>query len=216
MIIYMTTNNINGKKYIGKDVKNNPKYLGSGFDLQKAIKKYGKENFTKIILETCPNKEELWKREEYWLTLYNAKSNPEFYNRTNKAYGAWENRKYAPLSIETKNKMARSHKNIPLSESHKKSISQSMKGHSKSEEWKSNLSKSSSDSFGRPVLQKDLEGNLIQEWNTAKEASNSLNINYTAINNCCRFNEKNISPKRSNNKLGRYTSSSYIWEYKKI
>ena len=46
MIIYMTINNINGKKYIGKDVKNNPKYLGSGFDLQKAIKKYGKENLT--------------------------------------------------------------------------------------------------------------------------------------------------------------------------
>ena len=27
MVIYMTTNLINGKKYIGRDSKNNPKYL---------------------------------------------------------------------------------------------------------------------------------------------------------------------------------------------
>ena len=41
MVIYLTINKINGKKYLGKDVRNNPKYLGSGFDLKKAIEKYG-------------------------------------------------------------------------------------------------------------------------------------------------------------------------------
>jgi len=44
MIIYKTTNLINGKYYIGKDKYNNPSYLGSGFILYQAIKKYGKEN----------------------------------------------------------------------------------------------------------------------------------------------------------------------------
>jgi hypothetical protein len=30
MIIYKTTNLVNGKYYVGKDEKNNPEYLGSG------------------------------------------------------------------------------------------------------------------------------------------------------------------------------------------
>ena len=41
MIIYLTTNTINGKKYIGKDRNNLKSYLGGGTDLNKDIKKYG-------------------------------------------------------------------------------------------------------------------------------------------------------------------------------
>ena len=40
MVIYKTTNLVNGKQYIGKDTKNNPTYLGSGTFLKKAIQKY--------------------------------------------------------------------------------------------------------------------------------------------------------------------------------
>jgi group I intron endonuclease len=67
MIIYKTTNIINGKFYIGKDKHNNPEYLGSGILLKKAIEKYGIENFEKIILEYCANNEELSEREKYWI-----------------------------------------------------------------------------------------------------------------------------------------------------
>ena len=214
MVIYLTTNKINGKKYLGKDVQNNPKYLGSGLDLKKAIKKYGAENFKKTILEVCNNKEELWKREEYWLNYYDVKNNKEFYNRTNKAFGSWEGRKFDPITEETKQKMSMAHKDIPLSKEHKQAISDAMLGHSKTEEWKKNLSKSSTESFGRKVLQKDLEGNIIKEWNRGKQASQELNLNYTAINNCCRNNAKNISRQRDKSKFGKYTSQSYIWEYK--
>jgi len=214
MVIYLTTNKINGKKYLGKDVQNNPKYLGSGLDLKKAIEKYGVENFEKTILEICNNKEELWKREEYWLNFYDAKNNKTFYNRTNKAFGAWEGKKHTPITEKTRQKMSMAHKDIPLSKKHKQSISEAMMGHSKTEEWKKNLSKSSTESFGRKVLQKDLEGNIIKEWNSGKQASQELNLNYTAINNCCRNNAKNISRQRDKDKLGKYTSQSYIWEYK--
>jgi len=216
MVIYQTINLTNNKKYIGKDVNNNPKYLGSGLDLKKAIKKYGRKNFKKEILEHCNSKEELWQREEYWLNLFDVKSNPEFYNRTNKAYGSWEGRKYKPLSKTTKNKISMAHKGIPLSQDHKQSISKAMEGHSKNNEWRKNLSKSSSKSFGRPVLQKDLNGNIIKEWETGKLASQVLNLSYTAINNCCRNNDKNIIRQRDKNKLGKYTSFNYIWEYKII
>ena len=56
MIIYKTTNLINNKIYIGQDSRNNPYYYGSGTIITLAIKKYGKNNFKKEILETCNNK----------------------------------------------------------------------------------------------------------------------------------------------------------------
>lgn len=67
MIIYKTTNLINRKFYVGKDEKNNPNYLGSGINLNRAIKKYGRENFIKEIIEVCSTREELIEREKYWI-----------------------------------------------------------------------------------------------------------------------------------------------------
>jgi group I intron endonuclease len=72
MIIYRTTNLINQKFYIGKDTHNNPNYYGSGKKMKLAIKKYGKENFKKEILEICETKEQLNEREKYWIEKLNA------------------------------------------------------------------------------------------------------------------------------------------------
>lgn len=80
MIVYMTINLVNNKKYIGIDSRNKPDYLGSGKILKQAIKKYGKDNFHKIILEKCKNRKELLERERYWIKLYNAVENDDFYN----------------------------------------------------------------------------------------------------------------------------------------
>lgn len=88
MVVYMTTNLINGKKYIGRDSKNNPKYLGSGPAIKKAVGKYGESNFKKVILEVCKSKDHLIEREEYWLNYYDAGKNPMFYNMHNFGLGA--------------------------------------------------------------------------------------------------------------------------------
>ena len=80
--IYETTNLINGKKYIGKRVytKGWENYLGSGVLLKLAIEKYGKENFKRIILKECPDSATLEQEEKYYISLYNAVSNPAYYN----------------------------------------------------------------------------------------------------------------------------------------
>lgn len=74
--IYKTTNIINGKIYIGQRSTNiipkNDLYLGSGVVLKKAIKKYGRENFKREILEFCDTLEDLDKREIYLIDKYNS------------------------------------------------------------------------------------------------------------------------------------------------
>mgnify|MGYP003351799695 CR=1 FL=1 len=59
--IYKITNNINGKYYIGKHITNDPYdiYMGSGKAIRNAIKKYGKENFSKEILCLANTEEEM-------------------------------------------------------------------------------------------------------------------------------------------------------------
>jgi len=89
MIIYLTTNLINNKKYIGRDSRNIKSYYGGGNAIILAIKKYGKENFKKEIIEECNDFEHLKEREEYWLNYYNASKDPMFYNMINTSAG-WE------------------------------------------------------------------------------------------------------------------------------
>lgn len=51
-----------------------------------------------------------------------------------------------------------------------------------------------------PILQYSLDGEFLKEWESGKIASETLNINYCGINNCCK---------------GRYkTSGNFIWKYK--
>ena len=80
MVIYKTTNLINGKIYIGQDSNNDAKYLGSGLLLNYAIKKYGKENFIKEILQTCESKSDLNKFEKHWIQEFNSTDKRIGYN----------------------------------------------------------------------------------------------------------------------------------------
>ncbi len=82
MVIYKTTNLINNKIYIGQDSKNNPEYIGSGLQLLRAIKKYGKDNFKKEIVEECSSREQLDEREIFWINFYNSTNRHVGYNIT--------------------------------------------------------------------------------------------------------------------------------------
>lgn len=81
--VYVTTNLINGKKYIGRrkiNSKGTEHYLGSGKAFKRALKKYGKESFKREILEYANSEEELKNLEEYYITLADAHRDKGFYN----------------------------------------------------------------------------------------------------------------------------------------
>ena len=81
MYIYKIINKINNKIYIGQSEKDvNVEYIGSGKILLKAIKKYGKANFNKEIIETCDSKEQLNEREKHWIKFYNSNNRKIGYN----------------------------------------------------------------------------------------------------------------------------------------
>ena len=102
MIIYKTTNLINGKIYVGKDIKNDPDYLGSGIVLKKSMKKYGKVNFIKEVLETCFTRSELNEQEIFWIKKLRSTDKNIGYNISSGGDGG---NIYINLPVETKNKI---------------------------------------------------------------------------------------------------------------
>lgn len=74
-LIYKITNKLNGKIYIGQksyvDKSSMSDYYGGGVEIKRAIKKYGKENFTREILysrirdQATADSMEIWTIEKY-------------------------------------------------------------------------------------------------------------------------------------------------------
>ena len=78
--IYLTTNLVNGKQYIGQHYGElNDSYYGSGVIITKAIQEYGKENFTKEIL-AITTQEEIDELEKFYIAQFNAVESDNFYN----------------------------------------------------------------------------------------------------------------------------------------
>jgi len=97
--IYITTNMINGTRYIGQKIFNDKwtNYLGSGQYLKRAIKKYGKENFTREIIALGYDKEELNLLEIAFINNHNAIKSNDYYNI---ADGGNSGNKFAGFSEE--------------------------------------------------------------------------------------------------------------------
>lgn len=76
---------MNGMKYVGQmnNLERRIKEHRSGKQyIDKAIQKYGRENFTVEVLEECATREQLSEREIFWIAALNTKE-PNGYNRTN-------------------------------------------------------------------------------------------------------------------------------------
>jgi len=72
--IYLTTNIINNKIYIGKHKSEvfDPNYYGSGKLLRYALSKYGNVNFTVQMLQSCESLQELNQMEKFYIHQFNS------------------------------------------------------------------------------------------------------------------------------------------------
>jgi hypothetical protein len=78
--LYITTNLVNGKKYIGQTTSTRKTYMGSGYAIMAAFKKYGKENFVrKNIYEGEWELVDLLEQE--FIEKYDAVNSPLYYNQ---------------------------------------------------------------------------------------------------------------------------------------
>lgn len=70
--VYLTTNNVNGRMYVGqhKASKYDPSYYGSGKVLLQALEKYGKDAFSNKVLCWCDSKDELNDKEKEYIKQY--------------------------------------------------------------------------------------------------------------------------------------------------
>jgi len=109
--LYRTTNKENGKFYIGvrqtKKSIDKDRYMGSGKYLLRAIQKYGKDAFEKVILGQFENEEELYKAEAAFVTS-DLVSDPMCYNACTGGRGGfggvppWNKGKPCPLEVREK------------------------------------------------------------------------------------------------------------------
>lgn len=140
--VYLITNNINGKIYVGKHSTDNLNdcYMGSGKILKLAYNKYGVENFTKKILAFADTEEKLNWFERFYIKKYHCRDKSIGYNLTDGGDGvlgfsAWN--KGVPMSEKTKKKMSESKKGFSVwtgkqhSEETKQKMSESRKGRKK-------------------------------------------------------------------------------------
>lgn len=123
--IYITTNTINNKKYIGQcslHRQNNKTYLGSGKAIKSAIAKYGNENFSREILCYCFSKQDMNIIEELIIREHNAHISPNYYNiiPNASATGGFSGKTH---SIETKEKIRQYGKTRPVTQKMKDNMS---------------------------------------------------------------------------------------------
>lgn len=174
MIIYKTTNLINGKIYIGKDEKNNQNYYGSGKSYLFAEKKHGKENFKKAIIDSSDNLDELCLKEIFWIDFYDARNKRIGYNIAPGGKGG-DCRSGMKSSEETKQKlrkpkseeMKQKLRGRIFSAEHKAKISSSKQGHIVSEDTKRKMSVSHSGVLlqekHKLSLSAALQGHIVSE-----------------------------------------------------
>lgn len=233
-IVYLTTNKINGKIYVGVH-RTNPDifdgYIGCGIthkDKKKgrtkgfpaAVRKYGYENFERKTLYIFPDTEEgklaAYEKEAEIVNIEFVKSHMTYNLTVGGKWTVYENLKKCIAQYSLDGKFIRTWDSIKEAQETLglTSISENLTGVSKycgDFQWKYYTDESDIDPVikkEKTVYQFDLKGNLLKVWKSATEASkefkNPISAK-TAIHNVC----KNITRQA----YGYYWSFKCKFEY---
>ena len=197
--IYTITNNVTKHIYVGA-ASNITKRLNDHLCslrknihvndyMQNSWNKYGEEYFTFELLKEC-NKEYLYSEEHYWCNILDTHNRKHGYNLK-----PTHPNNISLVLQETRDKLRIKATGRKWSENYKQLFRENQIGRKHSPE---HIYKAASGKY-KIVFQFSKTGEFIQEWNSAITASKELNINRTAISNCCVGKLK--------------TSGGYIWRY---
>ena len=205
--VYKTTNIINGKFYIGKRhyrKKDEKWYLGSGIYLNRAIKKYGRENFKKEIIEWCSSSEEVNNKERFWIAKLDALNPKIAYNIASGGDGGFLGEEVSKrvgmklkgrkLPKEVCEKMSKAMKGKKKSEEQIEKIRKALTGRKRTEKEIENIRKAAlklyEEGFESPIqisiYQYDIKtGDFINSYKSCSEASRMTGFDRKAINHAC-------------------------------
>lgn len=208
--VYMHTNRENGKKYIGITSQKPTRRWQNGLHYNtqpyfwRAIQKYGWDGFQHEILYTELNQERAERLEVELIEKYQTRALDKGYNVAigGNARSGWNH------TEEAKQRMSKSRKGRAVAESTRKKISDANRGRKMSDEAKIKMSIAKKGKPGRiwteqelqsrsknwppevpanwkPVNQLSITGELLQVFQSQKEAAAAVGIAPNRISECC-------------------------------
>ena len=209
--IYTITNKTDNKIYVGQTVKDVElrwkDHLKRGSNcryLKSAINKYGVDNFVfKLVCITFDNK--LDDMEIQYIEKYNCLV-PNGYNlrrvgNSGRHHAETKQKISETLKMRYQNGLVhpRHQLGIPHSEITKKKISEANKGRKISQE---SINKRIISRRINKIIQFDIEGNRLNEFNSCKEAAEYIGISLVSICKCCNGHSN--------------TAKGFVWKYEPI
>lgn len=218
--IYLLTNIINGKVYVGKSINIKKRFYDHAKDeysnykkhttpITNAIRKYGWNSFDKKIIEVC-DKIFILEKETYWIRQYDALNRNKGYNvceYSNDTTG-YKHTKEARLKMSISHKGKKknfSKEYIEILKSRIKAVTgpgknNPMYGKKHTEITKNKISDTIKEKYRngdikgiKQVFQMDLNENIIKKWDCIRDAAKELkgNVNYSGhISNVCKGKRK--------------------------
>lgn len=196
--VYMHKNKINGKVYIGQTSTsvNHRWQEGKGYKgctlFERAINKYGWDNFEHIIIADNLTQDVSSQMEKDLIALYDSRNPQKGYNIS---AGGDSGHAGVPMSAEARRKISESQKGKIVSSETRNKMSLALKGRSPS----TFALQKANEVHSVEVVQLTLDGKYIDCYCSSSEASRKTGINESTINACCN--------NRGNNK----SAGGFLW-----
>jgi group I intron endonuclease len=206
--VYKTTNLVNNKFYIGQHVGSfNSTYYGSGTLLSRALKKYGKKNFTVELICPVSSKKELDEAEIYFIAKY--KKAHQLYNITaggqsgfpgekNPMFGkkAWNKGK--SWTDEMKDHLSKKAKERFQNPLERQKIAEAQKGKKRTLGWRKRHSEKLKGLKGKDSC--NFKGRYYTPYGnfyTGKEFKDKTGLSIDILRNCCLYKVDDIITSKS-------------------